>query len=212
MTRGRIIYVDEDTDDIELFQGFIDEKFDLSILHVKNEDDLDSITEEIISSNPDAVVTDFLLSEKARVEFNGQSLIEAIHRRNKHLPCFLLTSHAPDALDATHDARLVYSKSIPFGGVRNEELQSIFLKQIEKLIFNFRKNFQDALSELEMLTGKPTEQLTALERQRIIELDNFIDSHGFSSYPIPDNIKDDKNLELLTNLITEIDKLLRRGN
>ena len=28
MSKGRLIYVDEDSDDIELFQQFINEKFD----------------------------------------------------------------------------------------------------------------------------------------------------------------------------------------
>lgn len=209
MSNGRLIYIDEDMDDIELFQEFIDEKFDLSILKIENDDDLDSIAEEIISSNPDAIITDYLLSEKARVKFDGQALIEAIQSRNKYLPCFLLTSHAPDALNATHDVRLVHSKSIPFGGDDSKELQSIFLKQIEKLIFSFRKNLEDAVSELDTLIAKPTDQLTALERQRIIELDNFIESHGLSSHPIPDALKDDRTLELLTQLVQDIDELIK---
>ncbi|KSR49110.1 MULTISPECIES: response regulator [Pseudomonas aeruginosa group] len=208
MSNGRLIYIDEDMDDIEQFQEFIDEKFDLSVLKIENDDDIDSIAEEIISSNPDAIITDYLLNEKARVKFDGQALIEAIQSRNKHLPCFLLTSHAPDALNATHDVRLVLSKSIPFGGDDSKDLQSIFLTQIEKLMHNFRKNLQDAVLELDALAGKPTDKLTAIERQRAIELDNFIESHGLSSHPIPDELKDDKNLELLTQLLQDIDKLI----
>ena len=38
MSKGRLIYVDEDSDDIELFQQFINEKFDLKIIKIENEE------------------------------------------------------------------------------------------------------------------------------------------------------------------------------
>lgn len=37
MSKGRLIYVDEDSDDIELFQQFINEKFDLKIIKIEND-------------------------------------------------------------------------------------------------------------------------------------------------------------------------------
>lgn len=209
MSKGKVTYIDEDSDDIELFQQFIDEKFDLTVLKIENDDEIDSIVEEILSGSPDAIVTDYLLSEKALVKFNGQELIEAIQVRNKHTPCILLTSHAPDAMGATHDARIVQSKSIPFGGRENADLQQLFLIQIKKLIEISRKTQEDAIEELEHLNAIPLEELSAIQRQRIIELDNFIDSHGYSSSPIPDEIKDDRNLSLLNELLTNIDKLIK---
>lgn len=208
MTKGRIIYVDEDPDDIELFQQFVDGKFDLHVIKIENDDELDAVVDEILSSPLDAVITDYLLSEKARVKFNGQVLIEAIQHRNRHIPCFLLTSHAPDALNATHDARLVQPKSIPFGGSDTREFQVIFLTQIEKVIDKFRNSYANAIREFEELTALPAETITASQRQRIIELDNYIDSHGISSHPIPSELKNDKNLELLSELIQSIDKLI----
>lgn len=209
MSKGKIAYIDEDQDDIELFQQFAHGKFDLTIIKIENNDELDSIVDDIFSSSPDAIVTDYLLSEKARVKFNGQELIEAIQERNKNIPCVLLTSHAPDAMGATHDARIVQAKSVPFGGKEFADLQQLFVIQLQKLIDGSRKKLDDAVEELRQLSIFPPAELDAMQRQRIIELDNFIDSHGFSSTPIPSELKDDKNLILLRELIDNIDKLIK---
>ncbi|MCY7260049.1 hypothetical protein [Pseudomonas protegens] len=208
MTKGRIIYVDEDIDDIELFQQFIDERFDLKIIKIENDDELDLIVDDILGMQSDALITDYLLTEKARVKFNGQILIEAIQERNKHLPCFLLTSHAPDALNATHDARLVQSKSIPFGGNDLEEHKTLFLTQIEKVIKNFKENRNNIVLEFEELSHIDPSQLTALQKQRFLELDDLLDSYGFSSNPIPTKLKEDTHINLLSKLVEDIDKLI----
>ena len=115
MNKGRLIYIDEDPDDIVYFQEFSDGHFDLEVIQVENDADVEEVLESVLSSPPDAVITDFMLNEKARVAFNGQMLIELIQSRNKHLPCFLLTSHTPNALEATHDARLVQTKAVILG-------------------------------------------------------------------------------------------------
>lgn len=208
MSKGRLIYVDEDSDDIELFQQFINEKFDLKIIKIENDDDLEAIVDEILGSQTDALITDYLLTEKARVKFDGQALIEAIQERNKHLPCFLLTSHAPDALNATHDARLVQSKSIPFGGNDLNEYKSLFITQIEKVIKTFRDTHQKLVSEFENLSALDVEKLTAPQKQRLLELDDSLDSYGFTSSPIPTKLKEDTHIALLSKLIEDIDTLI----
>ena len=208
MNKGKIIYIDEDSDDIELFQQFIDEKFELKIIKIENNDELEAIVDEILSTQSDALITDYLLTEKARVKFDGQALIEAVQERNKHLPCFLLTSHAPDALNATHDARLVQSKSIPFGGNDLDEHKSLFLILIDKVIKNFRDARESAVREFDSLSAIAPENLTAIQKQRFLELDDILDSYGFSSTPIPTKLKEDTHLILLGKLVEDIDKLI----
>lgn len=208
MSTGKIIYIDEDSDDIELFQQFIDDKFELNIIKIENDNEIDSVVDEILSIDGDAVITDYLLTEKARVKFDGQALIEAIQARNMHLPCFLLTSHAPDALNATHDARLVQSKSIPFGGRDLDEHKNLFIMLIDKVIKNFKSNRDLARQEFDTLSAIDADQLTAVQKQRLIQLDNILDSYGFAKAPLPDELKEEKHLVLLAKLVNDIDVLI----
>lgn len=208
MSTGKIIYIDEDSDDIELFQQFIDDKFELTIIKIENDNEIDSVVDEILSIDGDVVITDYLLTEKARVKFDGQALIEAIQARNMHLPCFLLTSHAPDALNATHDARLVQSKSIPFGGRDLDEHKNLFIMLIDKVIKNFKSNRDLARQEFDTLSAIDADQLTAVQKQRLIQLDNILDSYGFAKAPLPDELKEEKHLVLLAKLVNDIDVLI----
>lgn len=208
--KGKIIYIDEDPEDIIYFQDFIDGHFDLEVIEITNGVLLNDVVDEILSSPPDAIITDFLLNEKARVSFNGQALIESIQHRNKHIPCFLLTSHAPDALTATHDARLVQSKAVLLGGNSISDLKSLFRIQIAKVIETYKESYRKAVDEIDALSAETPQNLTAIQRQRLVELDDYIESFGLSSHQVPSALKEDKSIELLTQLISSVDDLIAR--
>ncbi|WP_445495091.1 hypothetical protein [Pseudomonas sp. 8(2025)] len=207
MNNGRIVYIDEDPDDIVYFQDFVDGHFSLETIQVVNESELSDIVDDILNSPPDAVITDFMLNEKATVGFNGQALIELLQERNKHIPCFLLTSHAPDALEATHDARLVQAKAVMMG---EDNLKSLFRSQIAKVIEDHRVKLSRAEEELESLLAIMNNELTAQQRKRIIELDNYIEEHGMTSHALPEELKEERSIKLLTELISQVDQLLSR--
>jgi len=206
MSKGRVIYIDEDPDDIVYFQEFMDGHFSLEVITIVNESDIHEVIDEIINSPPDAVVTDFMLNEKATVGFNGQALIELLQERNKHIPCFLLTSHAPDALEATHDARLVQAKAV----LMDNDLKSLFRSQIAKVIEDHKSKLNSSEEELERLLSVPRHSLTAQQRQKIIELDKYLEEHGLSSNTLPDELKDDRSIDLLIKLVDQVDILLRK--
>jgi hypothetical protein len=205
--KGRIIYIDDDEEDIIYFQSFADGYFQVETREINNGSILEELVDEILSSPPDAVISDFLLNEKAKVGFNGQALIESLQSRNKHIPCFLLTSHAPDALSATHDARLVQAKSVVIGGDR--DLQFLFREQIAKLIADHKKKLDQSEVELDLLLSIPNEALTISQRDRIIELDTYVEEHGHSAHVLPPELKSERSLELLTKLVAQVDKLLK---
>ncbi|WP_106805482.1 response regulator [Pseudomonas sp. S5D5] len=206
MNKGRVVYIDEDPDDIVYFQEFMDGHFSLEVVQIVNGSDLNDVVDDIMNSPPDALVTDFMLNEKATVGFNGQALIELVQERNKHIPCFLLTSHAPDALDATHDARLVQAKAV----MMKDDLKSLFRAQIAKVIEDHRVRLNNSEEEFGALLALPREELTAQQRQRIIELDSYLEEHGLSSVMLPNELKEDRSLELLTKLVCQVDMLLKR--
>jgi DNA-binding NarL/FixJ family response regulator len=206
MSNGRLIYIDEDADDIVYFQQFVDGHFNVDVIHIENDAVLEEVVDEIMNTPPDAVITDFMLNEKARVAFNGQALIDSLQERNRHLPCFLLTSHPPDAIEATHDARIVQAKAVMMG--ENDELGKLFRSQIAKIIIDHKVKLAQAEEELDRLVSMPAETRTAQDRERIIQLDRYIEEHGVGVKVLPDEIKDEKSIELLTKLVSRVDELL----
>jgi hypothetical protein len=203
------VYVDEDPDEIVYFEEFVHGHFSLNIIKIDNDSSLDDVVDEILNLHPDAVVTDFLLNDKATVSFNGQALIDSLRERNKHLPCFLLTSHAPDALEATNDARIVQSKAVMTG--ERSDLGLLFRNQIARIIENHRAKLLRAEEELRSLLSLPGEQMTAQERKRVIELDDFIEEHGLGNHALPSEVKEERSIELLTELVHRVDELLKKS-
>ncbi|MCG7323844.1 hypothetical protein [Achromobacter sp. ACRQX] len=208
MKKYNIVYIDESEDDIQSFQYFAHKHFNLDTKLVTNDSKLEYLVEEIISSNVDAVITDFMLNETARVAFNGQDLIDAIRKKNKRVPCFLLTSHAPDALNAATDALCVQAKVVPFGGNGTDELKVHFRAQVAKAISIYRDEYAQTLEEFEELVNRKPETMSAMERQRLVELDNLLESYGGADFPIPDELKDGRALRLLAELVAQVDKVL----
>ncbi|MCC7596933.1 hypothetical protein IGS61_05510 [Janthinobacterium sp. FW305-129] len=209
MSEGRVVYIDEDPEDIIYFQQFADGHFDVDIIQIDNDSNLEEIVDDILNSPPDAVITDFMLNEKAKVGFNGQALIDMLQERNRHLPCFLLTSHPPDAVAATHDARIVQAKAVMIAS--NDDLATLFRSQIAKIIVDHNTKLAQAERELEQLVAKPTEERTGIDRDRALELDKYIEEHGLGSDPLPDEIRDERSIDLLTKLILQVDKFLEKN-
>ena len=208
MSDGRLVYIDEDPEDIIYFQQFADGHFDVDIIQIENNSNLEDIVDDILNSPPDAVITDFMLNEKAKVGFNGQALIDLLQARNRHLPCFLLTSHPPDALAATHDARIVQTKAVMIAS--NSDLATLFRSQIAKIIVDHNTKLVQSEEELEELLAKPFEERTAQDRERALNLDKYIEEHGLGGDPLPDEIKDERSIDLLTKLVMQVDKLLAK--
>jgi len=209
VSRAKLIYVDDDPEDIIYFNDFVDGYFNLESIRINNDSVLEDVVDEILNAPPDAIVTDFMLNEKATVGFNGQALVSMLQQRNKHLPCFLLTSHAPDALHATHDARIVQAKAAVMGG--NEELTVLFRSQIQKVIADYRINLDNAEAELDALLEIPLEKMDAHQRERAVELDTYIEEHGLGSHPLPMEIKSERSIEMLTKLLHQVDDLLKKN-
>lgn len=209
MNKGVVVYVDENQADIEEFQLFADDFFDLHIIKIENEEDIEETFEKIMSHRPHAVVTDYLLNEHARVDFDGQSIIDLLRSKNKYLPCFLLTSHAPDALTATNDAQLVQSKSVPFGNDQGE-LKSLFKDQISRSIEIYKNLYRTTEFELRELSSIDENSLDARQIERLIELDDLLDSLGAASDPIPREAKNPRSIALLSELVLKVDDLLAK--
>jgi PHP family Zn ribbon phosphoesterase len=85
------------------------------------------------------------------------------------------------------------------------------IKNIRILIDNYRKEIADAKNELETLLEKAdsSKTITALEEERIIELDSFLEKSFSKTNRIPNSLKTTHSLDVLSKLIEDTDELIR---
>lgn len=172
--RPNIVYVDEHAD---ARNDFLTDAFQSGLfgdIHVlPPEPALADMVERLLELKVDALVSDFQLSEAGPVGYNGEALVEAVLSKRAGFPCFIQTSFDDAALKAADDVNRVYSKNPKAeAGGRAQFLQRIVL-QIER----HQTRLAEWRDELQALLATDRSKLSATEIERIVELDEFVESN-----------------------------------
>lgn len=199
-------YLDEDESDIARFYDFI-KKFNIyEFIDFKPKPSVDDLLEEINSSNLDILVIDFQINEYLNINYNGVRVFELLRDRRKNFPCIILTSFADDAISESFDTHVVYSKSIPFGC--DTESKKLFELKIRKSIEHYINELQKASDEFTELTS--LDDLTLEQENRIIELDEFLESSLSNDVKLPKHLKTSLHIGNIKELITRAEDILEK--
>jgi hypothetical protein len=213
----KIIYVDEDQEDIDHFLDYFDEKdsnnkFDIKYL--LPEKTLDDMYEKIFEENTDAIISDYMLNEykndiNYNVPYSGVDLTEKILEIKKFFPCFVMTSYDDQAIKTSQDVNMVYIKDILHGSEEKTNAKANFLDTVENQIIHYQKRIENSENELLELIKKSTqEDLNATEEAKLLELDTFIEQSTNQKSALPEHLKGTKNLDELHKMIDSTDALL----
>ena len=114
---ARLVYIDEqEAARNEMVRAvYISGHFEADdIAVVDPSPDMADTIAEIDSHRPEALITDYVLSEhKAGVAYSGTELVQAYQAQRKDFPCFVTTGFAADAAGSAPmqvDVNLIYSK------------------------------------------------------------------------------------------------------
>lgn len=185
--RPVIVYVDEIEDERANFytDAFNSKRF--SEIHlVPPSAELDDIMACLLDMHFDALVTDFNLSEAAVVNYNGGDLVERFLTVKREFPCFIRTTYDDDAMGSTDDVNRVYSKALP----EDHNLGRNLFERIARQIDRHRNKVVEWQEEFEALLAMPTDARTAIEIQRILELDNWIEASTGGDSALPSAAKE----------------------
>jgi len=209
----KIVYIDKCEEDFDNFLDYFKEndiygKFEIECL--LPESTLDKIYETISEKNPDAIVSEHLLDgADYNIPYTGADLVEKILSIKENYPCFILTSDCNQAIKASQDVNIVYTKDILHLNKKRIRARADFLSIIENQITHYKKRINDNEMELLRLIEKSEqESLNAQEEARLIELDTFIEKATNSPSALPENLKGTKTLNELHEMIEDTDKLL----
>lgn len=215
----RLLYIDEDQEQIENFLNYIDDTNSNNIFEVITQlplGDIEEMIDKIIKINPDVIVSDFLLNENIgalgyNVPYNGVELVEDFLSIRNKFPCFVLTAKDQDAVSDSEDVNLVYTKSLMTTEIEDTKAKVKFTDRLVKQIEHYKSRIENAKSELAELievrkNGKADFDIEA----RIIELDDFLERSIDAQNIIPSEFKSFSNSEKLDSMLGKVDELLKK--
>ena len=155
----RLVYLDEEKS--WQSQAYSVLKNDLQ-LHIPRymPHNIEDIWSEVCEFDAQAVLIDYRLNDTGKVSYSGDDVIRELHRHNKHLPMFIITSYEDNALIECKDAQIIRGKELFTDVTQYEKLKSIITANVnnynsrKETAENTIKKFQDKVSKGEKLTSE----------------------------------------------------------
>ena len=174
--------------------------------------------DKILDYECKVLITDYRLYEyNADVEFSGIDLIMEFQKRFFMFPCFVTTAYAVEASSAGFDINIIFPKS-DFLDANNNVSELPFFERVRKKIEEYERLLKQKKSKLRELTGKmETEELSASDVQKLIDLDSQLEAMLGAKHSIQKHLKEEamkpfRNLISRTeDLIEKIEEELRNG-
>ena len=107
----RLIYWDEEPSWQSQVHAALNEYFEL-IIPEELPLDLQSLWNTVLEYGAQAILVDYRLNGSGIVSYTGDEVIREIHRHNKHLPAFIITSFEENAIVECREAQIIRGKEL----------------------------------------------------------------------------------------------------
>ena len=179
-------------------------------LEVDTEDEL---INQIIEQKLDCVAIDYKLIDHPRLSFNGNIILNKLLSEKYKFPAFILTNLVPDASQENiDDFRIVSKRAINPESPEGEEL----INKLKNYIDKYYKEIKESEDELyDLIEKERLNSINDIDRNRMIELDDFLEHSLSAKSKIPTGWKIPSGFEeisKMTKLAEEILKEIQSGN
>lgn len=179
-------------------------------LEVDSEDEL---INQIIEQKLDCVAIDYKLIDHPRLSFNGNIILNKLLSEKYKFPAFILTNLVPDASQENiDDFRIVSKRAINPESPEGEEL----INKLKNYIDKYYKEVKESEDELyDLIEKERLDAINDLDRNRMIELDDFLEHSLSAKSKIPTSWKKPSGFEeisKMTKLAQDILKEIQSGN
>jgi len=109
----KIVVVDEDKHQVILIKGVL-EKYNIEVLgyDINNGMTSDELLNQVVDSDIDLLMIDFLLSDRGIVAFNGDLIYRKFQELRPQFPSIIFTSNEPDAFILVDNPNIIYEKDM----------------------------------------------------------------------------------------------------
>ena len=155
----RLVYLDEEESWQSQAYSVLKNDFQLHIPQYMPHN-IEDIWPEVCEFDAQAVLIDYRLNDTGKVSYSGDDVIRELHRHNKHLPMFIITSFEDNALIECKEAQIIRGKELFTDATQYEKLKSIITANVnnynsrKETAENTIKKLQDKVSEGEKLTSE----------------------------------------------------------
>ena len=125
----RLVYLDEDEGWQSQAHSVLKNDFQLLIPPYMPHN-IEDIWLEICEFDAQAVLIDYRLNNTGVVSYTGDDVIRVLHRHNKHLPMFIITSYEDNALKECKEAQIIRGKELFNDANQYEKLKSIITANV----------------------------------------------------------------------------------
>lgn len=148
----RLVYLDEEQGWQSQAYAALNIDFELHIPECLPRN-IECLWSEIKDFNADAILIDYRLNESGEVAYTGDEVIKEIHKHNKHLPMFIITSYEDNALIECKEAQIIRGKELLADADKVIKLKHIITASVNK--YNARKlSAEDVIISLQTKVQK----------------------------------------------------------
>lgn len=148
----RLVYLDEEQGWQSQAYAALNIDFELHIPECLPRN-IECLWSEIKDFNADAILIDYRLNESGGVAYTGDEVIKEIHKHNKHLPMFIITSYEDNALIECKEAQIIRGKELLADADKVIKLKHIITASVNK--YNARKlSAEDVIISLQAKVQK----------------------------------------------------------
>ena len=192
----RLIYWDEEPSWQSQVHAALNEYFEL-IIPEELPLDVQSLWNTVLEYGAQAILVDYRLNGSGIVSYTGDEVIREIHKHNKHLPAFIITSFEENAIVECREAQIIRGKelitkvdetsklvNIITSGVNRYEIQKnsaegVLIRLEDKLSKGISLSDSDELNkfeaemylaELDMDSGARNQMITIGFERNLIEM------------------------------------------
>ncbi len=155
----RLVYLDEEESWQSQAYSVLKNDFQLLIPQYLPHN-IENIWQKICEFDAQAVLIDYRLNNTGKVSYTGDDVIRVLHRHNKHLPMFIITSYEDNALIECKDAQIIRGKELFTDVNKHKKLKSIITANVNNYnsrkasAENMIKQLQNKVSQGENLTSE----------------------------------------------------------
>jgi hypothetical protein len=210
----RIVYIDESDAWLNTFYQTFKNDFEITRIKVSSESTVESILQKAFESNPDGIVTDYLLDEEGDVNFNGNKIVAAIQSMRPHFPITMLTSYEPQAINHMDDVHIINGKGDLDG--ESEEALEILKAKIRSDIESYYRKISTTEKQIEELVKKKNESnLEPEEEEQLTKLFILMDELEPEGKEIRANLIKPESISQLNDFVLQTKEILdelKKGN
>ena len=167
----RLVYLDEEESWQSQAHSVLKNYFQLHIPQYMPHN-IEDIWQDICKFDAQVVLIDYRLNNTGKVSYTGDDVIRVLHRHNKHLPMFIITSYEDNALKECKEAQIIRGKELFTDANQYEKLKSIITANVN----NYNNRKESAEKIIKRLQNKVTngESLTSEESAAKFEAELYL--------------------------------------